>query len=573
MARIQTRFTKVLIATALMHPSIVAAQKTIDLEKGLKKSWKLSGGLSANTIFYNGNGGSGRDPFTYYLLGNLNLNIAGLIDLPFSFNINNIGHQFNYPKSPQRLSVSPKYKWITAHIGDISMNFSPYTLNGYQFRGIGIDLDPKGKFKFNVMGGRLQKAVEYDSTNRVIPVAYSRFGYGAKIEFKKEKYTLGFIAFAAKDNANSLKDKPDSLKIFPQQNLVLSGIVNYMPAKNIELYGEYAGSALTRDLRDTTVTDYQGNSSLKYLFDTKNSTSIYNAIKAGLKYSYKNSRIGVGYERIDPGYQTMGSYYFNNDLENITIDIFQPFLKGKGNINANLGFQKDNLDGQKLSSTKRAVSSFTASYAPNQKFYVTAGYSNFTTFQRVNPLFQSINQTTQFQDTELQDFSQVSKNANLNVNYMFKKTAKTSNTINLLLSFLDAADRQGGIVKFGNGSQFYNATASYTLTLAPKNTRITTAFNYCHNTVAKNDFTIMGPTVSINSKLSKTLSGNLVASYNTTISGTSKENNIFNTRLGLNYNYGKKHTLALSLLNQLRDVKDKKQTNDLVATFGYNYVF
>ncbi|HEU5293073.1 MAG TPA: hypothetical protein VFU05_20650 [Cyclobacteriaceae bacterium] len=45
------------------------------------------------------------------------------------------------------------------------MTFSPYTLSGHLFKGVGVDLAPGEKFKFSAMYGRLLKAVEPDSLN------------------------------------------------------------------------------------------------------------------------------------------------------------------------------------------------------------------------------------------------------------------------------------------------------------------------------------------------------------------------------------------------------------------------
>jgi len=161
---------------------------------------KINGGVSASTILYNGNDGSGRSPFAWFINGNLNLNILGQVNLPFSFNFTNTGSGYSYPTVPNRLSLHPSYKWVTGHIGDVSMTFSPYTLSGYQFTGVGVDLTPEGPFKFSAMYGRLQKAVEMDTVNHTTLAAYRRMGYGAKITFQQPLYTLGMIVFAARDD-------------------------------------------------------------------------------------------------------------------------------------------------------------------------------------------------------------------------------------------------------------------------------------------------------------------------------------------------------------------------------------
>ncbi len=95
--------------------------------------------------------------------------------------------------------------------------------------------------------------------------------------------------------------------------------------------------------------------------------------------------MGVGYERVDPGYQTLGAYYINNDLENITVNAAQPLFKGKVQLAMNAGFQRDNLDGNKSGSSTRAIGSVNATYAPTEKAVATINYSNFQTYMRIRP--------------------------------------------------------------------------------------------------------------------------------------------------------------------------------------------
>jgi hypothetical protein len=53
----------------------------------------------------------------------------------------------------------------------------------------------------------------------------------------------------------------------------------------------------------------------------------YSAYNGGVNLKLKKGMVGVKYERIDPGYKTLGAYYFNNDLENITLNVFH-FIEG-----------------------------------------------------------------------------------------------------------------------------------------------------------------------------------------------------------------------------------------------------
>ncbi|MDR2808954.1 MAG: hypothetical protein LBB84_00135, partial [Tannerellaceae bacterium] len=80
---------------------------------GKGKPLKLSGGFSANSTYNAGSTMQGREPFAYYLNGNIHLNIYGQINLPFSFNLTNSGSSYKLPSMPNRLNIHPSYKWIT----------------------------------------------------------------------------------------------------------------------------------------------------------------------------------------------------------------------------------------------------------------------------------------------------------------------------------------------------------------------------------------------------------------------------------------------------------------------------
>lgn len=558
-------------AAGAVHSQSVDLGKLSDIKK--KKLFTTGGNISASTIYYAGNGGIGREPLTYFLNGSLNLNVGGLVDLPFSFNLTNAGGGFQYPVAPNRLSLHPKYKAITGHVGDVNMFFSPYTLNDHPFRGAGVDFAPeKGGFKVSVMAGQLQRPVEYDSTNISVLAAYRRFGYGAKMKLDRKRYNIGMIVFAAKDQQNSLTFKPDSLQIFPKQNIVLSWNGVYTLAKDFEISAEYATSGITRDLRDTSAVTNNSKHLLKNFIKFSNSTSFYKALKTNLNYRYRNSTIGVGFERIDPGYETLGAYYFNNDFQNITVNFSQPVLKQKGYITGNVGMQTDNLDGKKIGSNQRTVVALNLSFIPNQQVFITTSYSNFTTFMNVKPYFQSINQVTQVQNFDTLNYSQVTNNANVNVSYIFNNKTKRIQSINANLSYLNAKDRQGGLLKFGSGSKFYNLSASYGISFVPEAITLTTAFNASYNKLAGSKNLIFGPTIAMRSKLLKTIATTILASYNSSRMDGRMDGKILNTQLNLSYSLTKKQQFSLNALNQLRNT-NRGNFNDFVLTVGYNYNF
>ncbi|BAV06500.1 hypothetical protein SAMN05421788_107164 [Filimonas lacunae] len=538
------------------------------------KPVKVNGGINATMMAYGGNeaAGTGRDPFSWFLQGNLNMSLFGKINLPFSFNLTNSGKGYTYPVAPNRLSLHPMYKSVTGHIGDVSMSFSPYTLNGLQFRGVGVDVAPTGPWKVSAMYGRLQKAVLYDSATNNTPY-FERWGYGGKINYQQKLYRLGVSAFYAKDKTGVPQPILDSLLIYPQQNLSVNYELYFKPAKGMDVSVEYATSALTNDIRDSIA--QKNRHYLSSLIQGNSSTAIYHAYKAQLNYTFNTSTIGVGYERVDPGYKTLGAYYFNNDLENITINLAQAIFHKKATIAANVGVQKDNLNGFKAATTRRWVSAFTLSYNPTANVQTSASYSSFQTHMNMQSQFEYINNpASPYQNLDTLNYVQLSQNANVNVNIITRRTQQQQQMLNVNLSFQDASDEQGGIVRTGNSSQFYNLATSYGFTFIKTGTNLTLAYNLSYNTIAFNDMLTQGPTLGVNNRwLQKKLTTTLSASYNSSSTNGQQQSSVFNTRVNAAYKLFKKHALQAGVINQYRTILNRGSFSNVTGTLGYNYSF
>ena len=530
---------------------------------------KISGGVSANGIFYNSNQESGREAFTYFLQGNLNIGFYQF-SMPVSYSYSNQGGQLDYdvPFKFNRLGLHPKYKWIQGHIGDVTMSFSPYTLSGHQFTGGGVELTPKGSFKISAMAGQLLRATEDDADERTIP-AFSRFGYGLKLGYEKKKYNIGIIGFYAKDNSNSISTVPDDKGITPKENLVVSIEGSFKVLENLEIKAEYASTAITQDLRADTNGD-NGEGLAGLFFNNRGSTEYHNAIKAGFDYSFGKSSLGVAYERIDPGYETLGAYFFNNDLENITLNSGTTLLQDKLNLSFNIGYQRDDLENQKEQATNRTVGAINATYNASEKLTITAMYSNFSTFTnaRVNQ-FDNINDDNLLDNTNEQfDYKQLSQNANVNVNYVIAKGEDLQQNLNINYALADVVNEQGGIVRIGDASTFHNANASYTLGFPKKSMNITAAFNGTINTIGREDATIWGPTLSVNKKfLDNKLNTNFGASYNT--SDNQSSTCVTNFKANATYVYKEKHNFNLNAIQLFKSLPSVSN-QELTITFGYN---
>ncbi len=547
----------------------VRAQDLSQTGKG--QAVKVNGGVSTNTMFYAGDGQ--RDPFSYYLNGNLNLSVYG-INAPFSFSYSNRDFGYSQPFNFNRLSLHPSYKWVKTHIGDISMSFSPYTLNGYQFTGGGVELTPPGAFKISALYGRFLKPVEFEAGNENLIPSFARLGYGVKTSYEKEKFTVGLIVFRASDRQNSIitDSIPADIGLSPQENLVISLSTAIELFSNAHLSVEYATSALTRDMNAET--DDDSRSWMSVLCNQKSSTDYYNALKAALNYTIGTSALGLAYERIDPGYQTLGAYYFNNDLENITANIAQTMFKGKLALQLSAGLQRDDLENTNASKMKRLVTSLNATYKASERLNLAASYSNFQSYTHIKDQFDYINANSPYENLDTLNFTQLSQSATVNLSYQLGNSKENPKNLMLALSVQDAADKNGDVVFEGNSSQFCNGNLAYSQSLKAQNLSFSAGFNSSYNTIGLYNTLTLGPTLGLNkSFFERKLTSRLSTSYNHSSSNGERQSSVVNLRLGGTYSPAQKHNFNLNLMYQYRNQVSTGAGNNLTAMLGYSYSF
>ncbi|MDR0891523.1 MAG: hypothetical protein LBN24_02815 [Mediterranea sp.] len=554
---------RIYLFTALLAWGVsFAYSQQVDIENlkniGKNKPLTVTGGLSAGSIFYDGNAQSGRQPWTYYLNGTVNFNLFGMINLPFSLNLTNLGKDFSYPSMPNRFSLHPTYKWATAHIGDVAMTFSPYTLSGHQFTGAGVELTP-GKWKISAMGGRLLKEVAYDETAPSITPTYRRVGMGADVQYLGDRFSVGMIYFAAKDKENAMmQEAMDSLAIRPMENQALSWNVGIDLVKNLSLKAEYALSLLNIDTRASKRVTYH-----------------YHAFNAQLSYQLWKNTIGVGYERIDPGYRTLGAYYFNNDYENLTLNYARPFLKDdKGSVAASFGVQRDNLDGKKEETSRRYVGSLNLTYNPTENVQLSANYSTFQNYRNLKSQFDYINEMSPYDNMDTLRFTQLSQNLDFAANYTFKKTKQQQQRLSLTVSYQESADRQGGISLPGNVSRFLNSALGYGLQLIPQAISLTSSLNASYSYASVVESYTIGPMVGLTAAfLKKQLTTDFSTAYNVNVNAGSVAARVLNLRLNAAYRIKKRHNFNANVVWQNRDIKTRGKTDAVTTTVAYSYSF
>ena len=554
-----TSLWRIFLLTALLLPGMKPSYAQ-NIEEVLafrkKKPLKISGSISARATLFSSQSSEARQSFTYQLTGSVNLSLYELLNIPLSFNLNNYGANFSYPSLPNRLSLHPSYKWAKAHIGDVSMSFGPYTLNGHQFTGLGVELSP-GRWQVSAMAGRLLKRVDADPNIPSLQVGYERWGYGLKTRYEGSTFALGGTAFTARDRDGRISFDIDALGVYPKGNIALGLEGSLSLIKDLKLTLEYGLSRMQQDLRSAEV-------------------SYYHALKADVSYRFVGNTLGVGYERIDPGYATLGAYYFNNDYENLTLNYSRSFFDSKLSLALSGGLQRDDLMGQKQEHNKRFVGSAQVGFTPSEALSASVSLSSFQSYRNLKSSFDYINARTPYDNLDTLQFTQLSHSLDADISWRLKQSKAQTQTLSANLSYQEAADRQGHYIQPGQLTRFMNLGTSYSLDLSALDLTLTGGFNVSNNYVDRKAVLTLGPSLSLAKRLlKKQLSTGLSLSYNETQEAGHRLAQVYNLRATAGYRFWGKHGLNASVAYQGRRLLHAVSSprSSFTSELSYSYSF
>lgn len=360
----------IMVATNLMAQNVeqLAQQKPV----------QLTGNFSAKAIMYNATGiNARRQPFSWILSGSPTLKLYGF-DIPFSFSLSEQDRSFSQPFN--QFGLSPTYKWITVHGGYRNLSFSPYTLDGHTILGAGIEIKPKG-FSLAIMHGRLNRATTLDTTFGTLqPFSFSRKGTAVKITAGNNKNHFSISTIKAQDDSASVQMQ-QSIKqnVKAAQNIAASADFKIENKNGVFIEGDAAVSIYTNDMySNLKIADSnEWVKSFSNIISINATTQANTAYRAAAGIIKKNYSIKAEYKYISPDYKSMGVYFFNSDIESITIN---PSFNIKNTFifNGSIGTLRDNLKNQKQATTKRLITMANATINLSQKFGIDASVTNFS---------------------------------------------------------------------------------------------------------------------------------------------------------------------------------------------------
>ena len=552
---------KVFVCYLAMHP--LMAQDLENLGEITERQFlQIKGSLTLGMNYYYSTADRAQqNPFNYILSGAPIISVYGF-DIPLSFTFANESFAVAGPNTDifDRYGMSPYYKWVTVHAGYRNVAFSPYTLNNHNFLGGGFELEP-GKWRVGFVYGRFREAIEEDTTAEgAIPPSYRRFGYAAKLGYGDNNNYIEFSFLKAEDDENSI-ETPLQTDLPPQENLVLGLSGKATLWKKFILAGNFGASAYTEDTRAAEIAGFENFPlNLSGLYQPRASSRINFAGDISLAYQQSWYSIKAEFMQIDPEYETMGSYFFNNDLRRYTLAPSFTFWQGRLNLGGSFGLQRDNLLGDKAATTRRFINSAFMQVTPAPQFTLAAQYGNYATQQSSGLV--SINDTIRV--------FQVNHNISVTPSYYISGEVFMQ-TFVLSLSRQMLQD-QNDFTENLTESQTNNANFNYQLTNNPLGYTLTAGLNYLDLAAATQDVQRYGFTLGANKTLwSEKIKIGLTGMYNLSSADGESDGYIFTTNFNFSFIPVPAHAFVIRGQSIANNTSFKY--NDYMLSANYTFSF
>lgn len=498
------------------------------------KKAELTGTFSAQASVYSTDNAYERmEPFSWRIYGNPRLKVKDF-DIPMNFILGS--YEDRLRQAYNKFGMSPKYKEIiTLHLGHRNVNFSPLVLGGKTILGAGFELNAKN-FRAGFMYGRFDRAVNFDSA-AYIPPTYRRSGYAAKIGYGTRSNYIDLVFLKAGDDESSLAQTGYTGFLAPAENAVIGLTVRQSFAKNFHFRFDAALSAYSMDKGADEVEDPDLllGKMMKVFIPLRVSNQYLTGLKAGLEYRVQKFTVGLDYDRLEPDFQSMGSYYIRNDMERITAFGRFNALKQKLMVSARTGFQRNNILKDRSFSNFQNINNLDASYMLNNAWNFSLSYGNFLTRQTLELLGQD--------DSTLLD--QRIHNVSAGATYRWSAEMRR-NTFSGRLSFQDNFDRapNGGMLMFRS----FNTQFRYRIDMTGRKLYISPAFVFNLSRFSALSTNRFSPSVIVGKAFfDQKLSASLNSGLSFTITDGARQKTVFRNILNVTYKIYRKQTLSMRL--------------------------
>ncbi|PHI19987.1 hypothetical protein CEQ90_09585 [Lewinellaceae bacterium SD302] len=525
---------------------------------------RVSGNLNTSFAFNSISGIMRRQQaFAWQASAGINFDILG-IQAPLTAAFANGNDVYRLP-AYSFYGISPSYRWITLHGGDRSMNLSPYTSTGISYRGGGMELRP-GKFLVSAFHGRLRRATIANAGSiQNIESRYRRIGSGGQVGYQGEKTQVTLSAFLGRDVANSLATNTADTLDKPEENLALSLEVNQKISEVLNFRALVARTALTRDTRTDELLDPTFGQKMYGFYRPTVSTGFHNAYEIGVDFTPKIAQFGLQYKRIDPGYRTLGSLYFQNDLEDFTGRMALPLAKGKYQLALNAGVQRNNLSDVNNTSFNRFIGSLSLAANFTDRLNTQLSFSNFSTTNRL----RAINAAFVLTDSIV--IVQTNRNLSLGGSYLLDD--QSEHVVSANASWQNADAIRNEAVDSSQNTNFIMGLVSYSYRPKQSKSSLTVSMLLHRNAGGIGNITTIGPSISYGRPLfGEKVKLNSSVAYSRVSSPVFEASGVLRFQTGLSAKIGQAHQLSLmaAYVNNNSAINDFQDFN-LQLSYGYAF--
>jgi hypothetical protein len=273
---------------------------------------RAGGSAGFMTQGYSASGIAGRRaPTSGQVFANTSFNVMGFQS---GFSLLYSTEQSRLQTSANRISFSARNSFLQVGAGDVSPNYSKYSISGTTVRGALVQATWRD-LVVGVSGGKSRRAATGSDEDAIAGAGYSRTLVAGRVGYgKPRRRFVGVSVLYGEDQPNEL-----SLQRFgPAYNVSVSPEVAWAGFNGmLSVQGHLTGSVVTPDgrgpaaerdlliplglipVRAGTFSDYAG--------------------EVDVRFSMNPVGVNVGFSRIQPGFESFGLPYMRNDQQTIRI--------------------------------------------------------------------------------------------------------------------------------------------------------------------------------------------------------------------------------------------------------------
>lgn len=447
------------------------------------------------------------------MLATLNLNYS-ILGFRSGLNVRYSTENSQLRQSMNRISFNAGWRWISVSAGDVNPTFNKFSLRGTNVRGAELQIDTR-RFGAHFVAGQVNKRITGSEMLRTRQQSYERWLYGGRLRFGTE--TGGFFGLGvvyAIDINEPLFDNDNSAstggpaRLSPKENLTLSPDFKItLFNRKFELKSENTISLFTRDLNSETLDlDEAGIPDfVSKIYKPRTSTRVNFATNISTRINISPLILSVGYERIQPGYNSLGLRNIRDDDQNFTIQPQVSLASGRVNLSSNVRLGRDNLLNQRVSTQYRRDVGLNVQAQITQNFSLGAGY---------NILLNQVKTTGSADDDASLNYpEQLVTSQSINIQPVYSWAGTSANHALALSGNVQILSIDIENVDSDMNSTFFTNTLTYSLTFFG-GLNFNSGLNFASGTTATSDFNVLGANVGIghslfDRKLSLNLTGGL----------------------------------------------------------------